>query len=276
MNPTKIPVTWPQFVEAVTGLRDQWVFRGCLPDWPHETGLERVCRAWRIPLADAADLERRLIREFKRHPEVPIHDVEGDTLACVALMQHHGAPTRLLDFTYSPYVAAYFALDALFEVSKNRDSRPPDAASVLAINVDWLNQQVERVLPALDWDLYRNDKKTPGVFDQLFLERKPPIAFLGTVTPLRLNQRLSVQQGVFLCPGDVSQSWARNLETAADPGAAANISMYLIDRDSLPAAFEALARMNVTARSLFPGIDGYSKNLAHRAKLLQELRLPRV
>jgi hypothetical protein len=41
-------------------------------------------------------------------------------------MQHHGAPTRLLDFTYSIYVAAYFALE----------SADADAA-VWAVNAPW-------------------------------------------------------------------------------------------------------------------------------------------
>jgi len=41
-------------------------------------------------------------------------------------MQHHGAPTRLLDFTYSFYIAAYFALE---ESEKD--------CAIWALNMKW-------------------------------------------------------------------------------------------------------------------------------------------
>src|SRR5207249_10091816 len=83
--------------------------------------------------------------EFKRraHTDLQPHQVpaEGNAGEWLALMQHFGAPTRLLDVTQSPYVAAYFALeDAVDGVEQ---------CAVWAVNKRWcLESAGEAVLKA--------------------------------------------------------------------------------------------------------------------------------
>ena len=48
---------------------------------------------------------------------------------------------------------------------------------------------------------------------------------------------------------------------------------FVLDRSLMPAAFEGLLRMNVTARSLLPGLDGYARSMNHRLRLLLEIPL---
>src|SRR5712692_5755291 len=111
--------TWSQFAERVTSKNlagDKWYFRGGLPDWSLETSIERAFKDWNLPLRDAARTELLLLRDFKRAYRLSADNQPpqtDDTLGWLALMQHHGAPTRLLDWTYSPFVAAYFAMEAL-------------------------------------------------------------------------------------------------------------------------------------------------------------------
>ena len=72
------------------------------------TGLERACLLADGSLTRAPEHEKGIIREFRRraHHYLPDATLLGDSLELLALMQHHGAPTRLLDWTYSLYVAA--------------------------------------------------------------------------------------------------------------------------------------------------------------------------
>jgi hypothetical protein len=81
------------------------------------TGIERICLAIDRDLRMALSREAAIVREFMRRAHHHLSDVptprglasEPDRLEWLALMQHHGAPTRLLDWTYSLYVATHFA-----------------------------------------------------------------------------------------------------------------------------------------------------------------------
>ncbi|HEU0053097.1 MAG TPA: FRG domain-containing protein, partial [Longimicrobium sp.] len=97
-----------------SGILRSWAFRG-QPNaaWGLETSLARYFR--KTGVTDPGirmKQEERILRIFRRKAHLQLQHIpdERDAFEWLALMQHHGAPTRLLDFTWSPYVAAFYAL----------------------------------------------------------------------------------------------------------------------------------------------------------------------
>lgn len=95
--------------------RRGWLYRGQRSaSWPIQTSLERYCDRQGVSGPERPRIEAELFREFRRtyhHYADHVPD-PSSVLEWMSLMQHHGAPTRLLDFTYSIFVACYFALEA--------------------------------------------------------------------------------------------------------------------------------------------------------------------
>jgi len=105
--------SWSDFMSLSAEL-DGWAFRGQQDGrWPLLTSLSRYLNAYIPDRASWRQREERAIRVFQRKAHNYLDDpsVLHNALRCLALMQHHGAPTRLLDFTKSPFVAVFFALE---------------------------------------------------------------------------------------------------------------------------------------------------------------------
>jgi hypothetical protein len=218
------------------------------------------------------------LTEFRRavhhHHQVAIKD--DDILGWLALMQHHGSPTRLLDWTLSPYVALHFAVQPAEQECAVWVYNPPMLHEVLAGVEDWTNaiaehqmglmrDQVEK-LKTLNGDI---EIKHEAINIMLRLGIGEKLLVAPAVRPFQLNLRVSAQQAVFVLPLASEMPFEKcllqTMLRSRAPGAILNkITIKDHDRDHI---MRELQRMNITNETLFPGLDGYAKSLADRYEL---------
>jgi hypothetical protein len=197
-----------------------------------------------VRLSGDVELERQLMRAFRKYArqDAVFHDTDWDWLA---LGQHHGLPTRLLDWTYSPYVALHFAtqnvekydLDGvvwMVDYVKAHEELPPrlrDALQEEGANV-FTTELLAECAPGL------RDLEDEGSGFVLFVE------------PPSFDSRIVNQYALFsvTSPADLQlERWATRVVIPA--------ALKWEVRDKLDQA-------NVTERVLFPGLDGISRWLA--------------
>lgn len=197
-----------------------------------------------------------MFREFRRiYHQYALHvPARPAIVEWLALMQHHGAPTRLLDFTYSVYVAAYFATE-----------EAEQECAIWAVDAPWLLARAMEVLSAngkkketTDRMFNRFQEGDEEVAAELFFSG-PYVRAAWSINAFRLNERLRIQQGAFLISGDVSRSFVENLETI--PEERDRFLKIVIPVGLIPEARKHLFSMSISRTSLFPGLDGYAQSL---------------
>jgi hypothetical protein len=223
--------------------RSPYVFRG-LSDarYPLQTSLIRLG-------GNYPDLEPHLLRNFRKYAHRNI--VERDTLwHWLSLAQHHGLPTRLLDWTVSPLVAAHFA-------TANIEKFHIDGA-IWAVN----HQKAHALLPeALQFEAEREgaDYFTVEMLSRAAaslrqFEALAPPHFVVFFEPPSIDDRIVNQFALF----------------SVMPDPTAELDAWLRDRPTMwrkiviPAELkweirDKLDQANITERVLFPGLDGLSR-----------------
>lgn len=199
----------------------------------------------------ALDVEEELLKQFRAQSHLhlknyPVPD-PTDLLYWWPLMQHHGAPTRLLDWTASPYVAAYFATVSHW----NEDG------AIWFVHPRTLAEESEKA-PSLELPLH-----------ELWLTPTATESVIA-IPALMQSDRMIAQQGHFtLCfnvLGDQSQLLAKATVEHISPERDI-FGKFIIPSDRKPEFLRQLRAMNVTATSLFPGLDGLGRSLAEVARL---------
>jgi FRG domain-containing protein len=264
-----------------------WTFRGQQDaTWMLDTTLQRaaVSRRSSVLLTGA---EEQMIEQFQRraHQFLPDSPPRESLIDWMALIQHFGGSTRLLDFTRSFYVAAFFAVE-----------KATTECAIWCIDTYALYLALKKYLDLDEhtfWPHWETLHRTADfVQRKLLIERSKPVAFerfVFEVQPFKLNERLVVQQGVFLCPMSVDVLFIESL--AATFGLATtdftnseiqefkiegSVKTFLKDvvvvKILLPLAIqhdvlEDLWNMNVNAASLFPGLDGLGRSLNYYLRI---------
>jgi hypothetical protein len=93
------------------------------------------------------------------------------------------------------------------------------------------------------------------------LTGSPPVACGFPLNPFRLNERLTLQKGVFLCTGDVSLTLESNICALPEHDSAEHLVKFVLPWDATDKALEELYDMNMTRATLFPGLDGFAQSL---------------
>jgi hypothetical protein len=226
--------------ERLGRFRSPYVFRG-LSDaaYPLTTSLSRLGGRY-------AGMEQHLLRNFRKYARAS--DVPFDSVwNWLAVGQHHGLPTRLLDWTFSPQIALHFATHRVEEFHLD--------GLLLAIDFHGAHERLPRRLrTALEREaadvftveMLEDAAPTLEAFDAL-----SPDPFLLVMEPPSLDQRLVNQFALFSVMSSPETSLSDWLEEHPD----------LCRRIVLPASLkwevrDKLDQANVTERVLFPGLDG--------------------
>jgi hypothetical protein len=236
--------SWSAFLQLITDPPySNWAFRGERDErWPLYSSLSRYLQNFGVAPGAWSEQEARIIRIFKRkaHQFLEKPPEIDDDFQWLALMQHHGAPTRLIDFTWSPYVAAFFALE-----------RTLADGVVWAMNPAGIDSS-RAPHPG------RMDPRIKGNFPRYFLKGNHRFIWMGE--PPTMNRRLIAQSGTFAVPGVLDVPIEEILQDADLDNILAKFVMTNAVRE---VGMRELYRMNITFATLFPDLDGLAKSMGY-------------
>lgn len=259
---TENAASWNDFLLWVDELKGSWCYRGQREtSWLLYSSLDRAVR---VIISDGHSLsgydhlnrieeERDLLFSFQQQAHLYIKHLPDvyDRASWLALMQHYGVPTRLLDWTYSPYVALFFAFI---------DNPNEQHASVWAIDLDWLKKVEEKSLNIP----FKNDQTRAEYLNKMLISPKTDPVVVK-IDPFRMNDRMVAQQGFFLCNlfhkkyATYNQIFMSMI--VSDVPNQPVIRQLKIEKSLRVQFLTHLGKMNVHSASLFPGLDGFGKSL---------------
>ena len=283
-----------------------WLFRGDVfvyeKDSDHlmrnafKTSLDKAFEEFETELQRRSKIEKAIIRAFRRRAPLFTDDkyVAQNQLEALALMRHHGAPARILDWMYSFFPAVYLAMNR--EYNKKAEYT---TYTIWALNRKWLhfeNVLFENRIFLRDTGYFREhfltlkDSKYYQEYDNSLFQKfvvtyminKNPASLIYAATPYRFNERLAAQRGTLLFSSKVDRNWGENLQDMIRnsvkrwPPKDKNGRVmkgvkpilceitFTLSKKERGEFLRGLDEMNVNQVTLFPDLDGFAESLRTR------------
>jgi len=231
--------------------RSPYAFRGLAdPSYKLETSLVRLRHK---TLEELKFIEQRLLDSFKKYAHGQF-DEKLSIWHWISLAQHHGLPTRLLDWTYSPFVALHFATSDLSKIDRD--------GVVWCVNFweaqNWLPPGLRAALQRKRLSVFPIETLAQE-FEEFSKFDNPDahLEFMVFFEPPSLDGRIVNQVALFSFlsrPGLQLDDWLQSV-SADNPRICKKI---IIDKSLKWEVRDKLDQANITERVLFPGLDGLS------------------
>ncbi|MBF9254330.1 FRG domain-containing protein [Pontibacter sp. 172403-2] len=232
--------SWESKIER---FRSNYVYRG---NWNKEfdlsTSIMRIGSRYE-------ELEQHLLRNFRKYAHS--NASPGDSIwNWLAVAQHHGLPTRLLDWTYSPLVALHFATQDLTKYDED--------GAVWCVNYvrtsDYLPVPLKKALKEEGSNVFTPEMLEPVAPSLRALKSFQEQEFVVFLEPPSLDARITHQYALFSMMSDVKAELSQWLQQHPE----------LYFRIIIPASLkwevrDKLDQSNITERVLFPGLQGLSQ-----------------
>jgi hypothetical protein len=251
LNPPYTPTDWKELQEllfldahntVIDRIRSPFIYRG-LSDFEYElmTSLTRMGGSY-------IELEKHLLRNFKKYA-YNAHPQGTSDWHWLALAQHHGLPTRLMDWTYSPYVALHFATENIHRYDTD--------GVIWALNYEKVNtylpERPRSIISQVGSNSFTGDMLLQA-YPTLEVLSETEDEFVIIFESASLDHRIVNQFALFSMMSKPDGILSRWMEQYPD----------LYFRIKIPAAMkweirDRLDQANINERVLFPGLQGISK-----------------
>ncbi len=240
-------VSEQKYRDEIDRNRSSFLYRG-LPNAAYklQTSLKRNCKG------KTEILENSILRNFVKYAMCEDIKLSESIWRQLIMGQHHGLPTRLLDWSYSPLIGMHFATSG-----EDFGSMGQHDGVLWKIDIDELNlllpTMYRNVLEKENAFLFTTDMMEQIVSSLYEYDKEMNNSAVVLLEPPSIDQRIINQYSYFMIVPQQMDDIEAFLERYTK-----NTVKYIIDKSVKWRIRDLLDQMNINERVIYPGLDGIS------------------